>query len=60
MINYLASNVGDIFHQNKYLQEYQDLSAKLSKLTDMHQTLQQNMYNSTLENKRLKAEIKKS
>lgn len=35
------------------------MNAELKKLTNMHQHLQQKMYNTTLENKKLKLESKK-
>jgi hypothetical protein len=59
LISQLSANVGNIFNSNKYKDEIQEISGELKKLTNMHQHLQQKMYNTTLENKKLKLELKK-
>lgn len=40
--------------------EHRNMDAQLQKLTNMHQSLQNKMYTQTLENKKLKSEIKKN
>ena len=54
-----SDQIAEASHQLDKLSSFQSLSSELTKLQVMHQELQQKMYDTTTDNKKLKAELKR-